>query len=171
MSERPDPETDDVLHAAAAAARRSDDDVALLLADVERATAVVTQGRAELEAARDDDARLAREDAERARSGELGPARRVVQQRIDRDETTWAAVMGDVDQHWSAVEVRVQLVTDLRRAIDVLEEEDPEFSELYRSAATGRDPAERPGEWDSLGPPGSTPPPPPPAAPPTQGTW
>lgn len=143
---------EDALHLAEAAARRGADDAALLLAEVERATALVAQGRAELEASRDDDQRLAREDAERARAGELGRARQVVQQRIDRDQTTWAAVMGDVDQHWSAVEVRGQVVTDLRRAIDLLEEQDPEFRDLYRSAATGRDPAEGPGEWGSLGP-------------------
>jgi hypothetical protein len=149
---RIDRETEEALHQAEAAARRGADDAALLLAEVERATALVARGRAELEASRDDDERLAREDAERARSGELGRARQVVQQRIDRDQTTWAAVMGDVDQHWSAVEVRGQVVTDLRRAIDLLEEQDPEFRDLYRSAATGRDPAERPGEWGSLGP-------------------
>ena len=35
----------------------------------------------------------------------------------------------------------------------LLEEQDPEFSDEYRSVAEGRDPHEGPGEWASLGTP------------------
>lgn len=46
----------------------------------------------------------------------------------------------------------IETVVAWRTAIDRLEQEDPEFAALYRSVAERRDPSERPGEWDSLGP-------------------
>lgn len=109
--------------------------------------------RAEWDAQREERDREAEHEAAMARRGELGRARQVLQQRLDQDETTWAAVLGDDDDHWSAQEYRKDLVQEMRDTIDDLEEQDPEFSDEYRSVAEGRDPHEGPGEWASLGTP------------------
>lgn len=146
-----DREAEDLLYQAEAALARGRDDIAALLAEVDEVNAFVTEQRDLLDGERDENRRLETEEEARARSGELGRARRVVQERIDADETTWRAVMGDEDQHWSAVETRAEMIGAVRHAIDVMEQADPEFASEYRAAALGRDPLEPPGVWSSLG--------------------
>lgn len=95
--------------------------------------------------------RRARQEAmgeyeESARSGDEGPARRELQARLDRGETTWRDVISGDDTHWSAEEVRDELVGDARAEIDQLELEDPEFARAYREHAVLRG-DDRPGEW------------------------
>jgi hypothetical protein len=58
--------------------------------------------------------RAAREAAERdrsekARSGELGPEQRRLQERIDRGQTSWQAVVSGADTSPEAAETRTQL--------------------------------------------------------------
>jgi hypothetical protein len=84
--------------------------------------------------------------ARSARDGDLGRARQELQERLDRNETTWRAVMAGTDTHWSAAQVRAEVVGDARETIDRLEQEDPEFSRQYREIATLRG-DEAPGEW------------------------
>ena len=84
--------------------------------------------------------------AEEAREGGAGRARQVLQKRIDDEETDWRQVMSGVDQHWSAVEVRDEIVGDARQEVDELELRDPETARKYRDAATLRR-GDRIGEW------------------------
>ena len=95
------------------------------------------------------------EDEARVRRGELGPAAQELQQRIDRRETTMAAVISGADPHWSAVEIRRTFVTNMRQMIDELEDSDPEFAQRYRSAATLREGQEI-GQWPDLDQPGES---------------
>lgn len=84
--------------------------------------------------------------AEQARDGEAGDARRELQERLDRDETTWRAVISGADEHWSAREVRTQVVGEARAEIDAIEESDPDLAARYRAhARLRRD--DRTGEW------------------------
>lgn len=105
--------------------------------------AEVEQERARL---RSDRERAEAEYAEQARDGGAGEARRELQERIDDDETTWRDVISGADEHWSAREVRAELVGDARAEIDAIEESDPELAQRYRAhAGLRRD--ERTGEW------------------------
>lgn len=97
------------------------------------------------------------EDEARARRGELGPAPQELQQRLDRRETTMAAVISGADTHWSALEFRRTVVTNMRQMIDELEENDPKFAARYRSAATLRE-GQDIGQWPDLDGPGEVPP-------------
>jgi hypothetical protein len=90
--------------------------------------------------------RATQEYAEQARDGEAGAAREELQDRIDQGETTWREVLSGEDQHWSAVEVRDEIVGDARAEVDRVEREDPEMSERYRRHATLRR-GDRIGEW------------------------
>src|SRR5690349_1884655 len=72
------------------------------------------QQRAELEAAVAD-------HAERARTGELGPEQRRLQERVDNGETTWGAVLTGADGSLEAVEARAavdQGAADYDAALD-----------------------------------------------------
>ena len=103
----------------------------------------VDQERARLRAERE---RAQAEYAEQARDGQAGDARRVLQERIDDDETTWRDVISGADEHWSAREVRAELVKDARAEVDAIEESDPELARRYRAHAhLRRD--DRIGEW------------------------
>lgn len=105
--------------------------------------AEVDQERARLRAERE---RAQAAYAEQARDGQAGDARRVLQDRIDDDETTWRDVISGADEHWSAREVRAELVTDARAEVDAIEESDPELARRYRAHAhLRRD--DRIGEW------------------------
>lgn len=106
--------------------------------------------RAELDAERAT-LRAAREEAEttyaeEARDGDAGRARQELQRRIDAEETTWRDVMSGADQHWSAIEVREEVVGDARAEVDRIELTDPEAAERYREHATLRR-GDRIGEW------------------------
>lgn len=107
---------------------------------------LLEQVRAERDALRETRERCTNELAAAARAGEQGPARRELQRRLDLEQTTWRAVMSGQDEHWSAVEVRAEVVGDARRTIDELEKDDPEFSESYREVAPLRADKE-PGDW------------------------
>ncbi|MGZ4743920.1 MAG: hypothetical protein ACXVYS_12015 [Oryzihumus sp.] len=102
--------------------------------------------RAERDSLRQAREREADELAAAAREGEHGPARQELQRRLDRAQTTWRAVMSGQDEHWSAVEVRAEVVGDARQAIDDLEKADPGFADTYREIAPLRADKE-PGEW------------------------
>ena len=105
--------------------------------------AEVDAERAQLRAARE---RATEEYADEAREGEAGRAREELQRRIDEEKTTWRAVMSGEDQHWSAVEVREEVVGDARAEVDRIELEDPEMAARYRAHATLRQ-GDRIGEW------------------------
>ncbi len=105
--------------------------------------AEVEQERARLRAQRE---RAEAEYAEQARDGEAGDARRELQRRLDADETTWRHVISGADDHWSAREVRSELVSDARSEIDAIEESDPELAQRYRAHAQLRA-GDRNGEW------------------------
>lgn len=105
--------------------------------------AEVDQERARLRGERE---RAQAEYAEQARDGQAGDARRVLQERIDEDETTWRDVISGADEHWSARDVRAELVKDARAEVDAVEESDPELARRYRAHAhLRRD--DRIGEW------------------------
>lgn len=109
---------------------------ASFLAEVERERARLRGERERAEA----------EYAEQAREGGAGDARRELQERIDRDETTWRDVISGADDHWSARDVRAELVGDARAEIDAIEESDPDLAHRYRAHAhLRRD--DRNGEW------------------------
>jgi hypothetical protein len=105
--------------------------------------AEVEQERQRLRADRE---RAEAEYAEQARDGQAGDARRELQERIDNDETTWREVISGADDHWSAREVRAELVTDARSEIDAIEESDPDLAQRYRAHARLRD-GDPNGEW------------------------
>ena len=84
--------------------------------------------------------------AERARDGQAGDARRELQKRIDDDQTTWRDVISGADRHWSASEVRSELVSDARAHVDAIEDSDPELAQRYRAHAQLRE-GDRNGEW------------------------
>ena len=105
--------------------------------------AEVDAERAQLREARE---RATEEYAEGAREGEAGRAREELQRRMDREETTWRAVMSGEDQHWSAVEVRDEIVGDARAEVDRIELEDRAMADTYRAHATLRQ-GDRIGEW------------------------
>lgn len=109
---------------------------ASLLAEVEAERATLREARE----------RAQEEYAEQAREGAAGRAREELQRRIDREETSWRAVMSGEDQHWSAVEVRHEIVGDARTEVDRMELEDPGFSDVYRRHASLRR-GDRIGEW------------------------
>lgn len=88
------------------------------------------------------------EYAEQARRGEAGQARRRLQERMDRGETTWRDVLSGRDDHWSAEDVREEIARDARQEIDRLELEDEEFRRTYRQDAVLRRGQET-GEWRS----------------------
>lgn len=125
------------------AAGESRSDTAALRRQAEQALMRFQSERARLQA---DQAEHQHGVARAARAGELGPARREVQQRIDLGRTTWRDVMSGQDQHWSAADVRAEVIGDARRTIDELEKDDPEFSASYREVAPLRAESE-PGEW------------------------
>lgn len=85
--------------------------------------------------------------AELAREGGAGEAREVLQGRIDRDETTWRDVMSGVDTHWSAEDVRAEIIGDARAEVDEIERTEPGLAATYRQQAVLRD-GDRLGEWD-----------------------
>lgn len=107
--------------------------------------------RAEMERDREQDDKDRAEDEERARRGDLGPAAQELQGRLDRNETTMAAVLSGQDSHWSAVQMRRTFVDNVRQVIDELEESDPEFAADYREAATLRAGQES-GQWTPVEP-------------------
>ena len=116
------------------------------LAEMETATAELREQSAtfldEVEAERarlrGERARAEEEYADRARGGAAGEARQELQRRIDQEHTTWREVLSGADDHWSAREVRQELVSHARREIDVLETSDPELAVKYRAHASLR---------------------------------
>lgn len=86
------------------------------------------------------------EYAEQARRGDAGPARKRLQERMDRGETTWRDVLSGRDDHWSAQDVRDEVARDARREVDRLEAEDEEFRRTYRRDAVLRR-GQDTGEW------------------------
>lgn len=84
--------------------------------------------------------------AEQARRGDAGQARKRLQDRMDRGETTWRDVLSGRDEHWSAEDVREEVARDARQEVDRLELEDEEFRRTYRQDAVLRRGQET-GEW------------------------
>jgi hypothetical protein len=90
------------------------------------------EGARELAAMAEERDRLRAERLRREAEGRPTPddeqptteAQRVLRQRIDRRETTWAEVVRDEDQHWSAVEVRAEIAAAFRTGVEALEQED-----------------------------------------------
>lgn len=124
------------------------------LAEVEALTTSLREENAglldELAAEREQLARQRRaaeaEVARGAEAGEQGAARRELQRRIDRGESSWPLVMAGADRHWSAEEVRQEVIGDVRATVDELEREDPGLALTYRRDATLRR-GDQPGEW------------------------
>ena len=110
---------------------------ALMNAEVEAERAAL---RAERDRALDDYAELARD-------GGAGEAREELQGRNDKEETTWREVMSGVDTHWSAEEVRAEIVGDARAEVDEIERSEPDLAVQYREHAVLRQ-GDRIGEWD-----------------------
>lgn len=110
---------------------------ALMNAEVEAERAAL---RAERDRALDDYAELARD-------GGAGEAREELQGRNDKEETTWREVMSGVDTHWSAEEVRAEIVGDAREEVDEIERSEPDLAVQYREHAVLRQ-GDRIGEWD-----------------------
>jgi hypothetical protein len=106
--------------------------------------AEVDAERAALRAERD---RALDDYSELARDGGAGEAREELQRRIDKDETTWLDVMSGVDTHWSAEEVRAEIVGDARAEVDEIERSEPDLAVQYREHAVLRQ-GDRIGEWD-----------------------
>ncbi|WP_207083434.1 hypothetical protein [Nocardioides sp. S5] len=69
-----------------------------------------------------------------------------LRERIDRDEPTWRDVISGADDHWSARDVRAELVGDVRAEIDAIEESDPDLAQRYRAHAHPRR-DDRNGQW------------------------
>lgn len=134
------------------AADQGEADTAAVLAKLGAIREEITSIQQEIAEEREKEAEEQAEDEARARRGELGPAAQELQARIDRKQTTMAAVLSGEDTHWSAVEIRRTFATNMRQMIDELEEEDPEFAERYRAAATLRQ-GQDIGEWPDLEPP------------------
>lgn len=88
------------------------------------------------------------EYAEQARRGDAGPARKRLQERMDRGETTWRDVLSGRDDHWSAEDVREEVAREARQEVDRLELEDEAFRRTYRQDAVLRRGQET-GEWRS----------------------
>lgn len=88
------------------------------------------------------------EYAQQARDGAAGQARKRLQERMDRGETTWREVMSGQDEHWSAEDVREEIARDARQEVDRLELQDEEFRRTYRQDAVLRRGQET-GEWRS----------------------
>lgn len=109
---------------------------ATFLAEVERERADLRARREHAEA----------DYADQARDGRAGDARRQLQERVDDGETTWRDVLSGADDHWTAREVRSELVTDARAEVDAIEESDPELAQRYRAHAQLRE-GDRNGEW------------------------
>ena len=84
--------------------------------------------------------------ADLAREGGAGEAREALQRRLDRDETTWRDVMSGVDTHWSAEDVRAEIVGDARAEVDEIERSEPGLAATYRDQAVLRR-DDRIGEW------------------------
>lgn len=105
---------------------------ARLRAETERISEEAELARGALESQRDEIQRqrdeAQREAARAARLGQLGAARKELQKRLDRGQTTWRDVMTGADAHWSSKEVRQELEKDLVSTIHQLAEDDPEFA-------------------------------------------
>lgn len=86
------------------------------------------------------------EYAEQARRGDAGQARKRLQERMDKGETTWRDVLSGRDDHWSAQDVREEVARDARQEVDRLELEDEDFRRTYRQDAVLRRGQET-GEW------------------------
>lgn len=71
----------------------------------------------------------------------------ILQGRIDKDETSWRLVMSGEDTHWSAEEVRAEIVGDARAEVDEIERSEPDLAASYREHAVLRQ-GDRIGEWD-----------------------
>lgn len=135
---------------AEAALRRQEADIDGLLAKVGEAHELMARAREEL----DSEAEASREDREQeekeARAGALGADRRELQRRLDRDETTWAAVMTGRDEHPTAVAYRDQIGDRLRTIVEQESEKDPELREgldhMARYSQPG-DPETRIPDW------------------------
>ncbi|MDT0214627.1 hypothetical protein Q9R29_12090 [Rothia sp. ARF10] len=135
---------------AEAALRRQEADIDALLAKVGDAQDLIERARAELDAEAEDSRADREQEEKEARSGALGPERRELQRRLDRDETTWAAVMTGRDDHPTAVAYRDQVGDRLRAIVEEESEKDPELREglehMARYSQPG-DPETRIPDW------------------------
>lgn len=135
---------------AEAALRRQESDIDDLLAKVGEANDLMARARAELDAEAADSRADREQEEKEARAGALGPDRRELQRRLDRDETTWADVMTGRDEHPSALAYRDQIGTQLRTIVEEESEKDPELREglehMARHSQPG-DPETRIPDW------------------------
>jgi hypothetical protein len=106
----PEPSLDELL-----AEVRAEAAVAIAAMDAERA-GLEQEARAE-RAARD---AAVEQFAERARSGELGPEQRRLQERFDLGESSWDAVISGADSSPEAGAVRLQVDRNAAEASDAL---------------------------------------------------
>lgn len=112
----------------------------------EQSAAFLAEVDAERARLRAERTRAEEEYGETARAGSAGEARQELQRRLDDEETSWREVLSGRDDHWSAREVRRELVADARREVDEVELTDPDLVRRYRAHAVLRGDDEV-GEW------------------------
>jgi len=141
---------------AEAALRRQEDDIHDLLAKVGEANDLMARARAELDAEAEDSRADREQEEKEARTGALGPDRRELQRRLDREETSWADVMTGRDEHPSAQAYREQVGSRLRTIVEQESEKDLELREglehMARHSRPG-DPETRIPDWPTPAPP------------------
>ena len=69
------------------------------------------------------------EAARANREGENGKARAELRRRLDARQTDWHRVMTGADTHWSAVQVRAEIVKDVDRGVAAARAQDPDFAQ------------------------------------------
>lgn len=143
-------EDEDALFEAQAMLRRQESEIAEVMARVAAANALVERARAELDAEADDTSADREGEEREARSGALGATRQVLQRRLDREETTWVAVLSGRDEHESAVDYRNSIGAGMERVVDQERENDPAFNEGFERLTADsalHDPPVRMPDW------------------------
>ena len=75
-----------------------------------------------------------KETREAWRRGELSPEQAAIVQRIERGDTSWAAVVHGTDSHSSAREFRASFARQAESAVEELRETDPGFRAAHDGA-------------------------------------
>ena len=78
------------------------------------------------------------------RRGELPPEQAAVVQRIERGDTSWAAVVHGTDSHSSAREFRASFARQTESVVEELRESDPEFRAAHDGALAAAERRDQP---------------------------
>lgn len=120
---------DDALFQAQASLRQQQADIAELMVRVAEARELTERARAELDSEAEETQKDRADEEAAARTGALGPSRRELQRRIDREETTWAEVMSGRDEHSTAQDYRDEIGRGVTLLLEHEIEQDPELRE------------------------------------------